>query len=995
MRFLHAEQPRQTVTALVTGVVTLACFSLSLAQEVADLPRDSGLEVKVSVSLLFIDAEAVDRDGRPMPGLTKEDFSIQLDSRSYPIYSVDDLCGCATDTDALPGAPPLAAGDSPAMAGSLNSSFVLYFDFSHLQADGRAQSLSEAEHWVREIRQPGDRTMVVAYSNEASLRELCPFTGDAGELLDAIREAGEDPELLDDFPSRFSERLARCGNGDITCHAAAMQEYRKATQSMRVLSYFLTRLQAVAGRKILLFLHQNNTIFPARLYTGGITGHTFLDGRPSDSVPDLTPLVDDVAGTAVASGTVLFPVTAGLPSSWTRDFNDSLARFTGGEYNLGGSDLREVMERAGRGCACMYRIGVELPASLKHRVFRATIGIGKNYRLPQSYRVQFLSAAERWRRNSKAVLLDPESARDLNVTAAILPVSVTGKRWDVRVQVVLDSETFSLLPSGAELEAHWEVGALLAREGGKDPTEMLGVSRVRCNAEGGCGATIVHERLIEKLRPGAYELRAFVRDRWADVYGGAKAEIVLPAPGDGAVVGPLLVIPNGRYVSTSLPLRTRKARLSVSSESRVSTGFLPLGRPPARAGDPLALLSWICPKERGGSAPTIRRRLFLKGVPQVGLDEGQPVPIGDCWSIADGVETSRMTPGRYDYELSWGAGLDPNGPIVDSFFEIAEIVPMPTARLDGGSGLSAETVQEEIESEGRAVVDSDSAGGIATRPGTPLVRPAVPATAEQSAGAPDLRPTDVRLPELLTRLAAVVGRYRDNALGFTCDETIIVRRSKRRGRVLEFEYIYAYNDDGGLRDYRLTSRQTRRMRAGKASPEAVDLNDYDLPVFVLRAYSSIFIFGEELQDLYDYEILGEEGALGRPAIKVRFAARPPHVDDVNDWFGEAWVDAETFQLLRFEGVKAEDIETLRLFENSIEQSSVHAYRAHSYATIHVDYGVERDEMRFPSEVVIRKTMFTTPIDGSYLRSPAYREVEVRQFYDNYRIYGVETLETER
>ena len=91
---------RRSFVELVAATATAAALIGSPIAEAQDAeqPSDSGLTVRVNVSLVFIDAEVVDREGNPIPGLTKDDFSVRLGTRSYPIYSVDDLCGCADES---------------------------------------------------------------------------------------------------------------------------------------------------------------------------------------------------------------------------------------------------------------------------------------------------------------------------------------------------------------------------------------------------------------------------------------------------------------------------------------------------------------------------------------------------------------------------------------------------------------------------------------------------------------------------------------------------------------------------------------------------------------------------------------------------------------------------------------------------------------------------------------------------------------------------------
>ncbi|MDH3297971.1 MAG: hypothetical protein OEM96_06820 [Gemmatimonadota bacterium] len=88
--------------SLMAACVVLIPLAAARGQAASAEPRESGLSVQVEVSLQFIDAEVIDAAGRPIPGLAAEDFSLRLNSKRYPIYSVDDLSNCGAADVARP-----------------------------------------------------------------------------------------------------------------------------------------------------------------------------------------------------------------------------------------------------------------------------------------------------------------------------------------------------------------------------------------------------------------------------------------------------------------------------------------------------------------------------------------------------------------------------------------------------------------------------------------------------------------------------------------------------------------------------------------------------------------------------------------------------------------------------------------------------------------------------------------------------------------------------
>ena len=260
-----------------------------------------------------------------------------------------------------------------------------------------------------------------------------------------------------------------------------------------------------------------------------------------------------------------------------------------------------------------------------------------------------------------------------------------------------------------------------------------------------------------------------------------------------------------------------------------------------------------------------------------------------------------------------------------------------------------------------------------------------------------VEPEPVALSELLGNLSRVSGLYRDNALHFTCDETI-VHYTGRGQKTFRFEYTYVHDDDGHLADYRVPRKRGERARKKGKPPDEIKrvaLDDYDLPRALKRAYFWISIFDELLSGLYRYELAGEAEVLGRPAIGVRFEPVAPYYSGVSDWFGTAWIDRETHQMLKVEALKAGEYWKKRKLEDLLEEIPDQDKRhrsSHSYEQFTTEYAVVKNGMRFPSSVMVRKSRYEIwggKGSSGYKERPVFR---VHQSYENYRFFGVRTLE---
>src|SRR5262245_40832180 len=131
----------------------------------------TGLIESAKVSLILLDVEVADDKAQPLTGLAKSDFEVTLDYKSWPIYSVDDLCSAEAPSGEEGGVPtsgsdaPTGGGrgslkgesgdkltvGAPLVAARTAGRFILYFDFSELQADGRHRALEQAKRWVSKV----------------------------------------------------------------------------------------------------------------------------------------------------------------------------------------------------------------------------------------------------------------------------------------------------------------------------------------------------------------------------------------------------------------------------------------------------------------------------------------------------------------------------------------------------------------------------------------------------------------------------------------------------------------------------------------------------------------------------------------------------------------------------------------------------------------------------------------------------------------------------
>lgn len=688
--------PRLLSVAAV--LVALGCPSASAEEPPRKDPIiDTGLVERSGVSLMLLDVEVRDEQGRPLRGLRKEDFAVYLNGRRWRLVSVDDLCPCSdpgpdiasgaeeggpAGTVLPPSTAPLPTPDGPR--------FVIYLDFSQLRPDGRENAVTQTRRWIRDMMQPTDEVMLAVFTDEQGLRQLTPFTRDKIQLIAALDGLVLDTPAADLFARLFADRVGACQACILPCARACgtssqccisclkvcphclidgREEKIHGRRALSALRRLLQRLETVPGRKTMLYFHQNQVMMLAYLYP-----------CTEVRVGDHARLLEQLAADATRSRTIIYTVQSGdFPLGAATNLGANLADYTGGGYNRGPTDMARLIDRAGRGCACTYRLG--LKPSDGGRVSRVRVEVlGRP--LPHRYRVQHLTAAERWWRRAESTLTDPEAARDVPLAAAILPLAGRGRSWDLSLQIALDANFLEMLPEGRRTKGGWEVGALLVHQKSGRSWEMLGVSEIRAPDDADLArAFIVHEHSLEGLAPGTYELRAFVRDRLANLFGGARATISLPRPVPGALAGPLMRGVEAAHVRTVLPLRKKRGAPDPAARGVIHTGPLPLAGHAVPRGESVEFVTWVCPGDHKDSIYEIRRFVLLDDRPLFRFDEPLILRAGACVSLSDRLDTTPMEAGLYSYAVDWNP--EPGAEPVSA--RIAFEVTSPT-ELQPGAG---------------------------------------------------------------------------------------------------------------------------------------------------------------------------------------------------------------------------------------------------------------------------------------------------------------------
>src|SRR5579864_806694 len=143
--------------------------------------------IRSTVNLVEIDVQVTNRDGKPVKGLTQEQFSVTEDGKPQKIstfeYNDIERVETAGKGEEAPITVPLGTVTAPEEIKSVvrdHRMIVMFFDLTSLQAEDLLRSTRAAQKYLQEQMTPADLVAVVAFGN--TLKIVANFTNDR-ELL--------------------------------------------------------------------------------------------------------------------------------------------------------------------------------------------------------------------------------------------------------------------------------------------------------------------------------------------------------------------------------------------------------------------------------------------------------------------------------------------------------------------------------------------------------------------------------------------------------------------------------------------------------------------------------------------------------------------------------------------------------------------------------------------------------------------------------------------
>lgn len=333
---------------------------------------ESSFSGRVDVTVAEVEVFVADRDGKPVPGLTRDDFKVLEDGQAAEVTGI------------APGA-------------SQRLNLAVFFDQTTLDVASRATALAALRKFFEAGLKPGDRVLLAAW--DGSLEVRAEPTGDPAVLRAALdklgavlpsgvraaqersavqREIREANPLDDEKVNGLARSQATAALENLRAYARTRSEEARAT--FGALQQMLVLLGGLPERKALLYVGGGPPLQPgADLFTAwqgryasmaAELGFSPLEVSRYDAGPQAQEVVNRANGAGISLFALALP-GAGGGAGARADAEDSgramrtLAEGTGGRVIVDVANPASFLELMGRDLSSSYLVAYAPPQNRK------------------------------------------------------------------------------------------------------------------------------------------------------------------------------------------------------------------------------------------------------------------------------------------------------------------------------------------------------------------------------------------------------------------------------------------------------------------------------------------------------------------------------------------------------------------------------------------------------------------------------------------------------
>jgi VWFA-related protein len=524
--------------------------------------HQSSAVLRSSSDLVRIDVEVTDKSGKPIKGLTANQFTITDEGKPQAITSFSYADIEAIETAAADDTKPIVVsvdndGPNSPSADAISDALrdrrliVLFFDLTSMQTDDLIRAHDAADKFVKQQMTKADVVAVVVFSTH--LNVLANFTNDRAVLNKAIAQL-----TPDNSANLASPLYAAAANGEYD-----VQEYTGAAytpdetefnvfntdQKLAAVEGLADVLGGIPGRKAMVEFtggitqtgEENRTQLRAATDAANRADVSIysIDSRGLFAAPPGGDTTTNAAtGTSMFTGASVFHQTDQREDS--RDTLATLSTDTGGKAFFDLGDLSDAFPAIQRDNGGYYLVGYNLGADVKHdgrwRAIRVKVNVpGAHVRYRDGYYAprdfQHLEKEDRDQQLADAINSDhPVVELPVAVETGIFRLSATQAYVPIAAKIASSALDWAQKHNKqhAEFDFAVEVRAV--------PSSQI-VAQLRdtitVNLDAGHFEQVRHNNLLYQggvvLAPGNYRLKFVARENESGKIGTFEQNLVVPA----------------------------------------------------------------------------------------------------------------------------------------------------------------------------------------------------------------------------------------------------------------------------------------------------------------------------------------------------------------------------------------------------------------------------------------------------------------------------------
>ena len=536
---------------------------------------------RIEVNVIEVDVTVIDAQGKPVPGLTKDDFDLRVGGRRTPIsnfYAIDHRAE-----------PP---GQSPAAAPARRDYLVFFIDNLHLEQNEKHRALDALRGFVRQHVGRGTAAMLVTF--DGNVRILERFTDDANRLVAAIDDLDRQPANAQEMDTDRRDALQAIENARNALrddqqnadqnrpHAdfstMARQQIESYARKQRAdveatidaIDHVVGAVQGLDGRRTLVYVSDGLPMQPAAEVfeafksdelagqqdpkgpkldpTGGTSAaeltlqRVLAQSVPIDSLSEnLQKPFTDLARRSAGAGVQFFGIDAGGVKSFEQGPNSNLASTrvdsslvranlhapvqlladeTGGQAIFGRNDINAAFTQLDESLSTYYSLGFVTENTGRDDDITVSLK-RRGLRVLAARHAHERSANQEIADRVRSALYAPVSGNPLDATVDLQPLS--GSISGLKIEVRLPTEILSVAP-GEPLSYSLFV-AMLDQDMRESPVRMF-VHRVKPDEV----ANAV-QVLTMNAAPGKYTVSVAVADAYSAQATYVQRDVVITPPG--------------------------------------------------------------------------------------------------------------------------------------------------------------------------------------------------------------------------------------------------------------------------------------------------------------------------------------------------------------------------------------------------------------------------------------------------------------------------------